>query len=287
MQHYFLKKDLYHWGLFFLLLLVTGVTINHLRTAGNNSSLATLNYHPGHSSVVELNHNHSTLHSQNWPRDEVHYAHLDREHRPISSSRAYLKRQNLAHATLRQRQSLLPSGWHQRFWHHQPIVNRGHLIAYSLTKGINNSGSYQVAKLTGDQDNPHNLFTQTAFSNQKVQTIYESKVRHALQQNKKVIFQAQAVFRHHELMARGVHLQAISTDRHLNFNVYLFNVQPGIRFNYANGEGVPDSHYQIPTPPGAPNFHNSSRRKLITDHSRTFHSPVSYDKLKKKIIIQN
>ncbi|MCT7783199.1 MAG: DNA/RNA non-specific endonuclease, partial [Lactobacillus iners] len=38
-----------------------------------------------------------------------------------------------------------------------------------------------------------------------------------------------------ELMARGINLQAISVNGWLDFNVYIFNVQPGYTFDYATG----------------------------------------------------
>ena len=49
-------------------------------------------------------------------------------------------------------------------------------------------------------------------------------------------------------MARGIHLEAISTDRTLNFNVYLFNVQPGIQFDYATGRSHVDQTMKVPEP---------------------------------------
>lgn len=41
-------------------------------------------------------------------------------------------------------------------------------------------------------------------------------------------------------MARGINLQAISTDGSLDFNVYLFNVQPGFVYNYNDGRAKID-----------------------------------------------
>ena len=46
-------------------------------------------------------------------------------------------------------------------------------------------------------------------------------------------------------MARGIHLQAISTDRSLNFNVYIFNVQPGYSFNYQTGKATVDKNMYV------------------------------------------
>ena len=221
-----------------------------------DSNLAQMNYRPGNSAVVKLNHNRSTLNPHSWRADHVRYAQLDRFQRNHDGNGADLDNRNVAHDTLRQRQFIYPSGWHQKMIDHQLIVNRGHLIAYSLSKGIARNGNYRPDQLSGDQNNPDNLFTQTAFSNQKLQTIYESKVRQALYQHKRVIFKAQPIFRGHELMARGVHLQAVSTDRALNFNVYLFNVQPGVKFDYMTGEAAADPAMRIPVPRAAPRFHD-------------------------------
>jgi len=90
-----------------------------------------------------------------------------------------------------------------------------------------------------------NLFTQTAFSNQRLQTVYETKIRTALRDGKKIIYQPHAIFRGNELMPRGVQLQAISTDGSLNFNVYIYNVQPGFTFNYSDGTSQTSS-MQVP-----------------------------------------
>ena len=46
-------------------------------------------------------------------------------------------------------------------------------------------------------------------------------------------------------MARGVNLQAVSTDGSLNFNVYLYNVQPGYEFNYNNGRAKVNQQIQV------------------------------------------
>ncbi|WP_326515813.1 DNA/RNA non-specific endonuclease [Limosilactobacillus sp. c10Ua_36] len=128
------------------------------------------------------------------------------------------------------------------------IYNRGHLIAYSLTAGLNKiTGKYQPSAV-GDQDNPRNLFTETDFTNQMLQTIYETEVRHAIEHGKHVIFQATPIFRNNETIARGINLQALSTDGTLNFNVYLLNVEPGIRINYQDGTTTVDNSQQIPVP---------------------------------------
>lgn len=89
-------------------------------------------------------------------------------------------------------------------------------------------------------------FTETDFTNQMLQTIYETEVRHAIEHGKHVIFQATPIFRNNETIARGINLQALSTDGTLNFNVYLFNVEPGIRINYQDGPIKATGKYSRP-----------------------------------------
>ncbi len=79
----------------------------------------------------------------------------------------------------------------------------------------------------------------------KIQTIFESQVRDALRDNEKIIYQATPIFRGNELMARGINLQAVSSDGSLDFNVYLFNVQPGYVFNYHNGRAKVDHQMRV------------------------------------------
>lgn len=61
----------------------------------------------------------------------------------------------------------------------------------------------------------------------------------------KVIYQATPIFRGTEKMARGVNLQAVSTDGMLNFNVYIFNVQPGYSFDYQNGRAYVNNSMKV------------------------------------------
>ncbi|MFT9214351.1 DNA/RNA non-specific endonuclease [Liquorilactobacillus ghanensis] len=212
------------------------------------SDLAQLTYVSGKSAVVEVNGGKSMLKPSDWQTNQVEYHNLDSLNRTSGANVAYLEPRNLANDSLRVRQYVQPTGWHQKFLNREPIVNRGHLIAYSLSKGIAQNGSYDPSLPSGDQNNPKNLFTQTAFANQKLQTIYEARVREALRSGQKVIYAAQAIFRSNELMARGVHLQAISLDGSLNFNVYIYNVQPGVEFDYATGRSTINRQLQVPEP---------------------------------------
>lgn len=214
-------------------------------------------YQSGKSAVIVLNHNQAQLDPASWKSNHVEYSQLDRLNRTSAPATAYLEARNVANDELRTEQTVKPTGWHQKFdSHHQAIINRGHLIAYSLSKGITVNGNYDPSQQSGDQNNLKNLFTETAFTNQRLQTIYETKVRNALKAGKKVIYQVQPVFKGNDLMPYGVHLQAISTDKSLDFNVFLYNVQPGYQFNYQDGTSKIDTNMQVPTPKDAPKFNN-------------------------------
>ncbi|WP_435817214.1 DNA/RNA non-specific endonuclease [Lactobacillus intestinalis] len=202
--------------------------------------LAKLDFKSGDRAYIDVNHNKSTLIKNAWKVNKVIYSNLDSLNRTSHSNTAFLEKRNVANDSLRVRQFVQPTGWHYNHRHGTQIYNRGHLIAYSISAGIDQDGNYNPNNQSGDQNNPKNLFTQSAYSNQKIQTIFESKVRRALRENKRVIYQATPIFRGNELMARGINLQAVSTDGSLDFNVYLFNVQPGFVYNYNDGRAKID-----------------------------------------------
>lgn len=222
------------------------------------TQLKKMNFKPGTYGFVEVNNNKSTLIPNSWKVNTVIYQNLDRLNRTSSSNTGFLEKRNIADGSLRVRQFIEPTGWHYNHGQNQ-IYNRGHLIAYSISAGIDQSGKYNPRSQSGDQNNPKNLFTQSAYSNQQLQTIFEKKVRDALQANKKVIFQATPIFKDNEKMARGINLQAVATDNSLNFNVYIFNIQPGFTFNYNDGSSRVDrSVYVKDLPPQLQRRSNSS-----------------------------
>lgn len=73
--------------------------------------------------------------------------------------------------------------------------------------------------------------------------IFEEKIRNALAQHKQIIYQATPVSRGNELMPRGYWSQAISIDGNLNFNVYIWNIEPNIKFKQMSwGRAVWNGH---------------------------------------------
>ncbi|MDX5080753.1 DNA/RNA non-specific endonuclease [Lactobacillus paragasseri] len=228
--------------------------VNKATTANTNygglssddyQKLANLDFKSGDKAYVYVNNNKSTLIKNAWKVNKVIYSNLDNLNRTSHSNTAFLEPRNVANDSLRVRQFINPTAWHSNRENGTQIYNRGHLIAYSISAGIDQDGNYNPNSQSGDQNNPKNLFTQTAFSNQKIQTIFEGKVRNSLKQGNKIIFQATPIFRGNELMARGINLQAISLNNNLNFNVYLFNVQPDYVFDYNNGRAKIDRNVVV------------------------------------------
>ena len=214
-------------------------------SSADYQKLANLDFKSGDKAYVYVNNNKSTLIKNAWKVNKVIYSNLDNLNRTSHSNTAFLEPRNVANDSLRVRQFINPTAWHSNRENGTQIYNRGHLIAYSVSAGIDQDGNYNPNNQSGDQNNPKNLFTQTAFSNQKIQTIFEGKVRNALKQGNRVIFQATPIFRGNELMARGINLQAISLNNNLDFNVYIYNVQPDYVFDYNNGRAKIDRNMVV------------------------------------------
>ncbi|WP_240075432.1 DNA/RNA non-specific endonuclease [Enterococcus faecalis] len=222
----------------------TPTTTSESYDANQYKELAALDFKSGDSAVFTVNNGRSTLDISQWEENKVIYGDLDPLNRTTFVT-AYLDRKNLGRSEGRERQVWKPTGWHQKKVDGELIVNRGHLLAYTSSFNFDSDGNFREGE-SGSQDNPKNLATQTAFSNQNVQTIYEKKVRDAQKTTgNKVIYQIVTVFRGNELMPRGYWLQAIDSNGILNFNVYVYNVQPKVVFNYEDGTSTIDRSLTI------------------------------------------
>lgn len=129
------------------------------------------------------------------------------------------KRESIAH--------IKPTGWHTVRYDDlikdKYLFNRCHLIAYMLA---------------GENDNKQNLVTGTRYLNVEGMLPFEDLVKdYIMETNHHVLYRVTPIFKDDELVCRGVLMEAQSIeDNRLQFNVFCFNVQPGIDINYQTGE---------------------------------------------------
>ena len=122
-----------------------------------------------------------------------------------------------------------PSGWHTVRYDDlidgKYLYNRCHLIGYQLA---------------GENANELNLITGTRYLNVEGMLPFENMVADYVEETENhVLYRVTPDFHEEELVARGVWIEAYSLEDNgagICFNVYIYNVQPGIIINYATGE---------------------------------------------------
>lgn len=126
-----------------------------------------------------------------------------------------------------------PTGWHAvkyDFVDGKYLYNRCHLIGFQLT---------------GENANKRNLITGTRYLNVEGMLPFENMVADYVKETENhVMYRVTPIFVGDELLARGVHIEAESVEDGgdgIMFNVFCYNVQPGVVLDYATGEGTADS----------------------------------------------
>ncbi|WP_225047803.1 DNA/RNA non-specific endonuclease [Lacticaseibacillus kribbianus] len=209
--------------------------------------LAAMDYANDSDPVIEVGGDASGLDLAKWQGPRIQYGNLDSLNRTTTNV-GYLDARTLIKSAGRPGQTFEPTGWHNRYtWVDGRRVNRqnrGHLIAYTLSGNLDSDGNYKQGEL-GSSDNPKNLASQTEFANQVLMQPFEQQVRDALAKRQRVIYKVTTVFRGSELMPRGYWLRAKAASG-LDFNVYVFNVQNEIRYDYATGRSTVDRSVSVP-----------------------------------------
>ena len=205
-----------------------------------DQALGKINFQSGKPGFIQVDHNKSSLNIKNWGANEAIYHPLDKQGRASGITTAFLCKKNaapidVAHAKVN------PTGW-QNDLGQQGVICKGQVISRGISKGISTNGTYLPSGKKGYLDK-RNVFTITNFT-QKEKQKYDDQVKNALNANAKVIYQVMPVFVNNDKMPKGIWLQAIGSNG-LNFNVYLFNVQPGYNFNYATGQATKDPGMQV------------------------------------------
>lgn len=121
-----------------------------------------------------------------------------------------------------------PSGWHTVKYDvikDRYLYNRCHLIGYHLA---------------GENANPKNLITGTRYLNVEGMLPFENLVADYVNNTgNHVLYRVTPMFSGSNLVANGVLIEAKSVEDNgggILFNVYCYNVQPGVGINYENGD---------------------------------------------------
>lgn len=123
-----------------------------------------------------------------------------------------------------------PSGWpasNPKYDHvdGKYLYNRCHLIGFQLA---------------GENANKLNLVTGTRYMNVDGMLPFENEVADYVHKTRNhVLYRVTPLFIDDELVCRGVQIEACSVEDNgqgVCFNVFVYNIQPGVKINYKNGD---------------------------------------------------
>jgi DNA-entry nuclease len=105
------------------------------------------------------------------------------------------------------------------------LYNRCHLIGYQLT---------------AENANEKNLITGTRYLNVDGMLPFENMVADYIKEtNNHVMYRVTPIFEGDNLVVSGVQMEALSVEDEgegISYNVFVYNVQPGIEIDYATGD---------------------------------------------------
>lgn len=124
--------------------------------------------------------------------------------------------------------SVKPSGWNNAKYDGIDgayLYNRCHLIGFQLS---------------GENANERNLITGTRYFNMECMLPFENKVAEYVRETgNHVLYRVTPIFEGDNLVASGVLMEAKSVEdngENIQFNIYCYNVQPGIKIDYLTGK---------------------------------------------------
>ena len=152
--------------------------------------------------------------------------------------------------------SVKPTGWVQAMYDGSYLYNRCHLIGFQLT---------------GENANKQNLITGTAYFNVTGMLAFENMVADYIKEtNNHVLYRVTPIFVGNELVARGVLMEAWSVEddgEGICFNVFVYNVQPGVEIDYATGKSQ-----EAESTPSVPE--GEKNNYIANKNSKKFHVPT-------------
>lgn len=132
-----------------------------------------------------------------------------------------------------------PSGWQTVKYDNvdgKYLYNRCHLIGYQLT---------------AENANEENLITGTRYLNMEGMLPFENMVADYVKETENhVLYRVTPIFKGENLVASGVQMEGYSVEDQgegICFNIYAYNLQPGITIDYINGESYSSDTEQVVT----------------------------------------
>lgn len=154
-----------------------------------------------------------------------------------------------------------PSGWQTVKYDcvdGKYLYNRCHLIGYQLT---------------AENANKENLITGTRYLNVDGMLPFENLVADYVKETENhVLYRVTPIFEGDNLVASGVQMEAMSVEDNgegVCFNVYCYNVQPGVVIDYATG----DSWLEEDAPTAGDSSTSQEESYVLNTSSKKFHRP--------------
>ena len=168
-----------------------------------------------------------------------------------------------------------PTGWRTAkydFVDGKYLYNRCHLIGYQLT---------------GENANEKNLITGTRYLNVTGMLPFEDMVADYVKETfNHVMYRVTPIFEGNNLVAKGVKMEGYSVEdkgEGISFNVFCYNVQPGVTIDYATGDSIGNgkvessSDSKKSTSTGSSNKNTSSSSAtteyILNMNTHKFHTP--------------
>lgn len=181
------------------------------------------------SPYVEINHNVPEFSKDEYTEDSYeYYSELDALKR-CGVTKACIGKDIMPTEPRGKIGMIKPSGWQTVKYNGvvdgNYLYNRCHLIGFQLA---------------GENANEKNLITGTRYLNVDGMLPFENEVAEYVKEtDNHVMYRVTPIFEGDNLVASGVQMEAESVEdggKGVSFNVYCYNVQPGIEIDYANGK---------------------------------------------------
>lgn len=158
--------------------------------------------------------------------------------------------------------SVKPTGWHTAKYKGvvdgNYLYNRCHLIAYCLT---------------AENANKKNLITGTRYLNIEGMLPYETMVaKYVEKTGNHVLYRVTPVFKGNNLVASGVLMEGYSVEdngKGINYCVYAYNVQPGVKIDYKTG----DSKLSSSKANASSDADSEKQTYIVNMNTKKFHKP--------------